>query len=323
MEGAEVSENEAEALAGKFHEAYERLAPQFGYTTRRESAVPWEQVPEQNRKLMTAVCGEVMSDALAKKDEERAGLLVDYENMKAKRDALQADLATARADLMRMREERGKDHESLTEIVNAQRRALSRHISEAATLRADLAAKEAFLEDKTVRTLEAEARVKEAEGLLTECVIELGLSGRLRVADLVDRVLAFGKPEQPAEKPTACPCCNLADFDRHAPNEKGVCKNCGAHPLHCYWAEDATPPSVTPEYPGPNVHSRKCVNANHDKPEQQQRCICGECKHSALLKGDNGCAACESEAIDAADEQRRRPPHPPPPPARGPTPAKK
>jgi hypothetical protein len=51
---------EAEKMAQKFHEAYERLAPQFGYQTRTESAVPWEEVPEQNRKLMTAVCAEVM-----------------------------------------------------------------------------------------------------------------------------------------------------------------------------------------------------------------------------------------------------------------------
>jgi hypothetical protein len=51
---------EAEALARRFHEAYERLAPSFGYETRRESAVPWEEVPQQNRDLMVAVAGEVL-----------------------------------------------------------------------------------------------------------------------------------------------------------------------------------------------------------------------------------------------------------------------
>lgn len=50
----------AEKIAKAFHEAYERLAPSFGYETRRESAVSWEQVPEQNRQLMIAVAGEVM-----------------------------------------------------------------------------------------------------------------------------------------------------------------------------------------------------------------------------------------------------------------------
>jgi hypothetical protein len=36
----------AEELARAFHEAYERLAPSFGYETRRESAVPWEHIPD-------------------------------------------------------------------------------------------------------------------------------------------------------------------------------------------------------------------------------------------------------------------------------------
>jgi hypothetical protein len=48
-----------EAIAKLFHEAYERLAPQFSYETRKASAVPWDQVPENNRKLMIAVAGEV------------------------------------------------------------------------------------------------------------------------------------------------------------------------------------------------------------------------------------------------------------------------
>lgn len=51
----------SEDLAKKFHETYERLAPSYGYETRRESAVPWEDVPANNRKLMTAVCEEILS----------------------------------------------------------------------------------------------------------------------------------------------------------------------------------------------------------------------------------------------------------------------
>lgn len=51
----------AETLAEQFHEAYERLAPQFSYATRKESAVPWQQVPENNRNLMVAVCREVLA----------------------------------------------------------------------------------------------------------------------------------------------------------------------------------------------------------------------------------------------------------------------
>jgi len=43
-----------ERIAAEFHRVYEEWAPAHGYETRRESAVPWEEVPEANRRLMTA-----------------------------------------------------------------------------------------------------------------------------------------------------------------------------------------------------------------------------------------------------------------------------
>lgn len=52
---------EAEEIARLFHETYERLAPDFGYETREASAKPWGEVPENNRKLMIAVAGEVLA----------------------------------------------------------------------------------------------------------------------------------------------------------------------------------------------------------------------------------------------------------------------
>ncbi|GAA0897843.1 hypothetical protein [Pseudonocardia zijingensis] len=55
---------DAERLARLFHETYERLAPEHGYETRRESAVPWEQVPANNRALMTAVCEHILASGL-------------------------------------------------------------------------------------------------------------------------------------------------------------------------------------------------------------------------------------------------------------------
>lgn len=45
-------------LAMVFHEAYERLAPQFGYETRKETEEFDKDSP--NGRLMIAVCGEVM-----------------------------------------------------------------------------------------------------------------------------------------------------------------------------------------------------------------------------------------------------------------------
>lgn len=49
-------------LARKFHETYEQLAPDFGYETRKDSAVPWENVPERNRNLMVAVCESILKE---------------------------------------------------------------------------------------------------------------------------------------------------------------------------------------------------------------------------------------------------------------------
>jgi hypothetical protein len=59
---------DAETLARRFHETYERLAPSFGYTTRPETAVPWEQIPEQNRRLMIAVCEELLATVRVRSD---------------------------------------------------------------------------------------------------------------------------------------------------------------------------------------------------------------------------------------------------------------
>ena len=52
---------EAESLAQLFHETYERLAPNFGYETRKASAKPWSEVPDQNKVLMVAVCAEIIA----------------------------------------------------------------------------------------------------------------------------------------------------------------------------------------------------------------------------------------------------------------------
>jgi|SRR5579871_1109787 len=53
---------DAGQLARLFHETYERLAPEFGYATRPETARSWEEIPEDspNKRLMMAVAGEVL-----------------------------------------------------------------------------------------------------------------------------------------------------------------------------------------------------------------------------------------------------------------------
>lgn len=49
-----------EDVARAFHDAYESFAPSFGYKTRDASAVPWEDVPENNRALMIATVRNVL-----------------------------------------------------------------------------------------------------------------------------------------------------------------------------------------------------------------------------------------------------------------------
>lgn len=60
----------AEELAKLFHDTYEELAPNYGYTTRRSSAVPWEDVPEPNKSLMIAVAKRVLEKIEALKEEK-------------------------------------------------------------------------------------------------------------------------------------------------------------------------------------------------------------------------------------------------------------
>ncbi len=52
---------DAESVAQFFHEAYERLAPAFGYETNQATRVAWENVPERNKHLMIAVSAEVLA----------------------------------------------------------------------------------------------------------------------------------------------------------------------------------------------------------------------------------------------------------------------
>ena len=55
-------DRQAEALARRHHELYEELAPSFGYITRPESAVSWDEVPEPNRALMLAVAERLIKE---------------------------------------------------------------------------------------------------------------------------------------------------------------------------------------------------------------------------------------------------------------------
>lgn len=61
---AAVRPDVAEAIARAFHQTYERLAPVHAYRTRKASAVPWEDVPGNNRALMIATVGALLDDGV-------------------------------------------------------------------------------------------------------------------------------------------------------------------------------------------------------------------------------------------------------------------
>jgi hypothetical protein len=71
----------SESIAKMFHDEYERLAPIFGYKTRKESCVPWEDVPENNRNLMIAVCEHVVSELRAELEVLKAERIIVANNI--------------------------------------------------------------------------------------------------------------------------------------------------------------------------------------------------------------------------------------------------
>ncbi|TXS34969.1 hypothetical protein [Streptomyces sp. OR43] len=58
--------NAAEAIARRFHETYEELAPDHGYTTREASRKPWSDVPDQNKNLMIAVVSQLLAEGVVR-----------------------------------------------------------------------------------------------------------------------------------------------------------------------------------------------------------------------------------------------------------------
>jgi hypothetical protein len=96
VERLRVALNNSECLARLFHETYERLAPSFGYETRRDSAVSWEDVPPQNRSLMVATAGEV---GRALSDHSRSVAEPDAEQDEAGHIAARATLLALAQDV--------------------------------------------------------------------------------------------------------------------------------------------------------------------------------------------------------------------------------
>ena len=62
-------EDEIKSIAMKFHETYERLSVEYGWKSQESCQVSFEELPEENRKLMLAVVREVCTPLLNKVKE--------------------------------------------------------------------------------------------------------------------------------------------------------------------------------------------------------------------------------------------------------------
>lgn len=62
MASADLEYASPEWLAKRFHDTYEHLASHYHYETRKDSAVPWEDVPEPNKSLMIAVARDILGE---------------------------------------------------------------------------------------------------------------------------------------------------------------------------------------------------------------------------------------------------------------------
>lgn len=104
-----------EEIARAFHEAYERLAPSFGYKTREASAKPWSEVPEQNRNLMIAVVESLDLAPAAQLATMREQRDDNYEGLKKK----DATIAALRDEIRLLRERRHLWQDQSTELSTA------------------------------------------------------------------------------------------------------------------------------------------------------------------------------------------------------------
>ena len=124
-----------EQLARQFHEVYERLAPSFGYETRKDTKKFDPTQP--NGRLMMAVCAEIFAVAsaqLATLQRELAGAREDFQSFAKIDQAANSELTTLRAQL----EEAKQDKEAALKTAQFRFEAWSDGESERDSLTAQL-----------------------------------------------------------------------------------------------------------------------------------------------------------------------------------------
>lgn len=57
-----MSDLNIEGIAKLFHDRYEYLAPNYGWKTQEQSAVPWDELPENQKDLMVHVVANLIDD---------------------------------------------------------------------------------------------------------------------------------------------------------------------------------------------------------------------------------------------------------------------
>lgn len=87
-------------VAQDFHDTYERLAPQFGYETRKDTKKFDAESP--NGRLMVAVCGQVLERANAELRQEVERITAQLADAQRERDEARNDYAEAHALAMRL-----------------------------------------------------------------------------------------------------------------------------------------------------------------------------------------------------------------------------
>lgn len=110
--------DEGLAIAFKFHEAYERLAPSFGYETRLDTKA--FDPDSANGRLMIAVCSEVTAELHADRDRlltERALLSLHADHLTAACGVKDAALREAQVELERWDDWRGEGAVNIDSIV--------------------------------------------------------------------------------------------------------------------------------------------------------------------------------------------------------------
>ncbi len=96
-----MSRSVVEDIAGAFHQRYEALASDFDYRTRPKSAVGWDELPDNNRRLMLAVVDDLLARGVICPGIQATRREGSWRRSPNEADAYELDMAiTDRCDLL-------------------------------------------------------------------------------------------------------------------------------------------------------------------------------------------------------------------------------